>query len=308
MKRLLLFLEGHGPGQWAIITNELREIFEVPEFRFKYAEYAEGIKGFLSGIEREGLVQLKIGDQGLYDAAFGDLNNVYCDLEKHDIRAKITKEGLEYITRSNRPDTPMFYLGQNAQFIYQSPEARNVNKTRTNITHQTTSDRKESLADKLTQFAKTIMEAKKMVIAILSFLTSLGIFFGLWKSNNLPTLTFSQTKATHNSQRSEPDSPGLLMWPSNLRYIDLDTITGLSSSDLIVISWVKGHLEDSAVAQRLYFDLKNAGYKPQQIHELAFIDNLKFKGYQFAMDLQLLHDYSRRIQVIINPDFNFFKE
>jgi hypothetical protein len=305
VKRLLLFLEGQGPGQWAVITNELREIFEVPEFRFKYAEYAEGIKSFLSGIEREGLVQLKIGDRRLYDAAFGDLNNVYCDLEKHDIQAKITKEGLEYITRLNRSDTPMFYLGQNAQFIYQSPDARI--RTRTSITHQTPTDRKESLADKLTRFAKTITAAKAMVIAILSFLTSLGIFFGLWKSNNLPTLTFSQMKATHNSQKLEPDSPDL-MWPSNLRYIDLDTVTGLSSSDLIVISWVKGHLEDSAVAQRLYVDLKNAGYKPQLIRELASIDNLKFKGYQFVMDLQLLHDYSRRIQVIINPDFNFFKE
>jgi hypothetical protein len=237
VKVLLLFLEGHGPGQWVIITNELGEIFKVPEFRFHYSEYAEMIKGFLSGIEREGLVQLKIGDRDLYDDAFGDLNNVYCDLEKHDIQAKITKEGLKYISRSSRPDSPMFYLGQNAQFIYQSPDARNVSKTRTRVTNQTQSASKESLADKLRQLAKTITGAKAIVIAALSFLTSLGIFFGLWKSNNLPRLAFLPPKATDNSQRPEPDSPGFLMWPSNLRYIDLDTLTCLYSSDLIVIYW-----------------------------------------------------------------------
>ena len=315
VKRLLLFLEEHGPGQWVIITNELGKIFEAPEFRFNYSTYAERMKGFLYGIESEGLVQVKIGDPDLYDAAFGDLNNVYCDLEKHDIQAKITKEGLEYIGRLSRPISPMFYLGQNAQFNYQSPNANLVNhsvqsanriKTRTSISSQTRPERKDSLADKMKQLAKTITGAKAILIATFSFLTSLGIFFGLWKSNNLPTLTFLRHPDADKSQKSKADSPELLMWPSNLKYIDLDTVTGLSSSDMIVIAWVKGHPDDSAVAQKLYVDMKNAGYQPQAIQELAIIDKIKFKGCQFTLQLQLLHDYSRRIQVIINPAFDFF--
>jgi hypothetical protein len=296
VKRLLQFLEGYGPGQWVIITNELGKIFEAPEFRFKYSGYAEQIRAFLSGMEDEGLIQLNIGDQDLYDAALGDLNSVYCDLEKHDIRAKLTKEGLVYIGRLSRPVSHMFYLGQHVQFNYQSPGANNV-KAGTSISEQFLPDKKRSVAEKLKQFAKTIKGVRAIWIAALSFSGSLSIVFGLWKTDNLPTISFSVHRANDR-----------LIWPSNLRYIDLDTVTGLTSSDRIVIAWVKGHLEDSAIAQRLYIDLKNAGYNPQLVQELAFADQMKFKGCQFTLQLQLLHDYSRRIQVIINPDFNFFKE
>jgi len=162
----------------------------------------------------------------------------------------------------------MFYFGQNAHFIYQSPDAR----IRTSMSNQTPLAANEPLADKLSRFAKTMTGAKAMVIATLSFLTSLGIFFGLWKSDNLPRLSF----AAHRSNER-------LVWPSNLRYIDMDSLPELTSSDLIVIAWLKGHLEDSAVAQKLYVDLKNAGYKPQLIQELAFIDEMKSKCGQFTL-------------------------
>jgi len=140
------------------------------------------------------------------------------------------------------------------------------------MSNQTPLAANEPLADKLSRFAKTMTGAKAMVIATLSFLTSLGIFFGLWKSDNLPRLSF----AAHRSNER-------LVWPSNLRYIDMDSLPELTSSDLIVIAWLKGHLEDSAVAQKLYVDLKNAGYKPQLIQELAFIDEMKSKCGQFTL-------------------------
>jgi hypothetical protein len=317
VKKLLLFLEEHGPGQWVIITNELGKIFPVPEFRFKYSEYAEQIKAFLAGIESEGLVHVKISNQDLYNSAFGDLNNVFCDLEKHDIRAKITKEGLEYIGILGAPFRPMFYLSQSVQLNYKSPGAnivknsiKNADNTqaKSGISSQTLPDKKESLAEKLKQLAKTIIGAKAILIALFSLLTSLGIFFSLWRNNSLTVLSYLFHKPADTSQKSRPDSVTLPIWPSNLRYIDLDTVKKLSSSDLIFIAWVKGHREDSVVALRLYADMKNAGYKLQQIQELAFTDKTKFKSCQFKLESQSLHDNSRRIQVTINPEFNFLKE
>jgi hypothetical protein len=302
VKKLLLFLEDHGPGQWAIITNELGKIFPVPEFRFKYSEYAEQIKAFLTGIESEGLVQIKIGNQDLYNSAFGDLNNVFCDLEKHDVRAKITKDGLEYIGILGVPQRPTIYFGQYGQINYQSPGANAI------ISSQGKPHRKKSLAERLKKIAKTIIGGKAVLIALFSFFTSLGIAFSLWKSNSLAGLSILPHKTADSTQKSKPDSLISPIWPSNLRYINLDTVTKLSSSDLIFIAWAKGHQEDSIIAQKLYVDMIGAGFEPQQIQELAFIDKTNFKSRQFKLESHRFYGNLRRLLVTINPEFNFLKQ
>ncbi len=317
VKKLLRFLDNHGPGQWVIITNELGMIFPAPEFRFKYSGYAEQIKAFLYGIESEGLVQIKIGNREIYDSAFGDLNNVFCDLEKHDIQAKITKEGLEYIGILGRLPRPTFYVGPNAQLNYQSPGANIVHNdiqngdqviSRTSVSNQTQPHEKESFVDRIKRIAKTITGAKAVLIALISFLSSFGILFSLWKSNNLSRLLYWSHKAIDSSQISKLDSHASKRWPSNLKYIDLDTLTRISPADSIFIGWIKGHQEDSIIAQKLYFDMANAGYKPQQIQELVFIDKMDFKHRQYKLESHLFYDNSKKLLVTINPEFNFFKQ
>lgn|GEM_PF-4453250 len=127
VQELLQFLDQSGPGQYVVITGELAKIFPPP-LRFKYADYAADIRSFLYEIERERLIRLDIPKRELFESTFGDLNNVFYNLESHEVKATITKEGSDYLARAAIRRAPLVAIGP---IIVNSPGANSVHSSGT---------------------------------------------------------------------------------------------------------------------------------------------------------------------------------
>lgn len=188
VQELLQFLDESGPGQYVVITGELAKIFPPP-FRFKYAEYAARIKSFLLEVEREQLIRLEIPNKALFESAFGDLNNVYCDLENHEVKAKITKEGFDYLAGMVLRSAPRIVLGDNAQVILNSPGANNVRSVGL-----------KKKANELVGFLKALADSldslQKIVVVVLFLLGLWGTRLILHRSNVHPA-TGTAAKMDH---------------------------------------------------------------------------------------------------------------
>lgn len=268
---LLKYLDQSGPGHYVVITGELARIFPPP-LRFKYGDYASQIKSFLSEIERERLIRLDIPNKALFDSTFGDLNNVFCNLENHEIRAKITREGLDYLAAAAIRSTPSIAIGANAQLIVNSPGANNISS--------------QKKANKIVQFLTDLADSlTSLKIALASLLVILGSF-GV-------KLMLSRSKAL-------AASPGF-------RYISLDSLPKMSKADPIQIAWTPGHHDDSIIAEQLQADLKLHGYQTLFVQLLVSQRNIEFEGRPYRVESFRQTDSLCSYLIAINPDYDFGK-
>ncbi len=94
---------------------------------------------------------------------------------------------------------------------------------------------------------------------------------------------------------------------ADLRYISLDSLPKMGKGDVIFIAWLRGHTNDSLVAEKLYADLLHAGYQPQPVITLTFMDKIKFAGKACEVEKHQLNDNSYRHTITINPNYMFTK-
>jgi hypothetical protein len=266
---LLKFLDQSGPGHYVVITGELARIFPPP-LRFKYGEYASEIRSFLSEIELEHLIRLDIPNKTLFDSTFGDLNNIFCNLENHEIRAKITREGLDYLAGAAIRSTPSIAIGANAQLIVNSPGANNISSGGPgNITVDSRSGNavgeSKKKANKIVQFLTDLADSLgSLKIALASLLVILGSFGA--------KLMLSRSKSL-----AAAALPGF-------RYISPDSLPKMSKTDLIQIAWIPGHHDDFIIAEQLQADLKLHGYQTLTVQLLVSPGNIEFEGRPYKVE------------------------
>ena len=317
VQQLLAYLDQYGPGNYVVITEELAKIFPPPA-KYNYGKYATEIKLWLAELEQEQLIKLNFTDKALFDATFGDLNNVYCSLEYHEIRAKITRDGHAFLA-PNSTLAAVISLGQNAQFINNSPGAIAIVSTapgdisidsRSGNTQEKATKRTNKMLEFLKTFSESTTSLQKTIFSLTAILAGLGIH--LLSSDGKKPAAAEKTKITavdtvqmKISPAYKADTPALPSPMENLRYPSLSNFSNFSKTDVIFIVWKTGHSVDSNVAEKLYADLKASGYHPQPAQRLVFLVKTNFEGRPYSIESHQLSDNTSRHLITINPDFDF---